>query len=106
MPRSAAFDYSLTNDDIDRCKSRLANYNDGELGRFLDLAIYMTSPLANFGKQPRQAFIVRRNLAEEELSRRKGSQPSDNTLDGDLVRNRLHRRRQREHLALVEAAGL
>ena len=56
--------------DIDALRVRLQKMTDEELVRFGKAARLMCSPKANFGKPPREAFVIQLKEARAEWRRR------------------------------------
>lgn len=56
--------------DLEELRARLRKMNDAELRRFGRASRFMCSPEANFGKPPRENFVVQLNEAEAEWRRR------------------------------------
>ena len=52
--------------DLEALRARLRRMSDKELLRFGKSARYMCSPEANFGNEPRQAFVIQLWEAEKE----------------------------------------
>jgi hypothetical protein len=68
--------------DVPDLRERLGKMNDPELLRFGQAARFMCSRQANFGKPPRQNFVIQLEEAKLEWMRRqeyrKGESPNDN----------------------------
>jgi hypothetical protein len=56
--------------DLEQLRQRLARMGDTELRRYGDASKFMCSPGANFGKPPREVFIVQLREARAEWRRR------------------------------------
>jgi hypothetical protein len=56
--------------DVEELRKRLRKMSDQELVRFGKAARYMCSPAANFGKPPREPFVIQLNEARAEWRRR------------------------------------
>ena len=70
MQSSVGFSGSEDEVDLESLRTRLRKMNDAELQRFGQAAKYMCSPHANFGKPPRQVFVIQLEEVETERERR------------------------------------
>jgi hypothetical protein len=61
--------------DLEALRERLRRMIDRELLRFGKSARYMSSPEANLGKEPRQAFVIQLREAVEEWRLRQQASP-------------------------------
>jgi hypothetical protein len=59
--------------DLEALRARLRRMSDRELLRFGKSARYMCSPEANFGKKPRQVFVIQLREAQNEWRHRLGA---------------------------------
>ena len=60
--------------DLESLRARLRKKSDAELQRDIRAGEYMCSPHANFGKPPRQTFVIQLREAKAEWDRRKTEQ--------------------------------
>ena len=60
--------------DLDSLRARLRKKSEAELQRYIGAAECMSSPHANFGKPPRQTFVIQLQEARAEWDRRKAQQ--------------------------------
>ena len=56
--------------DLESLRARLRKMSDAELRRDIKAGEYMVSSHANFGKPPRQAFVIQLEEARAEQERR------------------------------------
>jgi hypothetical protein len=59
--------------DLDEFRARLRKMTDAELLRYGRAGRYLCSPEANFGKPPRDTFVIQLRLCREEWKRRKAA---------------------------------
>jgi hypothetical protein len=59
--------------NIEEFRARLRKMTDAELLRDGKAARYMCSKIANFGKPPREVFVIQLKLCREEWRRRKAA---------------------------------
>jgi hypothetical protein len=78
--------YSGNDLDCDALRTRLRQMTDGELARFGRTAQYMCSRRPNFGKPPRQVFVIQLEEARIEWNRRKAERKAK-TKDQDGATN-------------------
>ena len=57
--------------DLVSLRARLRKKSEAELQRYIGAAECMCSPHANFGKPPRQTFVIQLQEAQAEWERRK-----------------------------------
>jgi hypothetical protein len=61
--------------DLEYLRARLRKKSEAELQWYMGAAECMCSPHANFGKPPRQTFIIQLQEAQAEWDRRKAQLP-------------------------------
>ena len=59
--------------DVEELRARLRKMTNAELLRDGKAARYMCSKIANFGKPPRETFVIQLKLCREEWKRRKAA---------------------------------
>ena len=65
------YDLAGENDlNVEALRVRLRRMSDRELFRFGKSALYVCSPEANLGKEPRQVFVIRLREAQNEWRHR------------------------------------
>ncbi len=67
--------------DLETLRARLRRMDDAALRRFGRAARFMCSPKANFGKPPRENFVVQLEEATAEWRRRHDERDSGNPPD-------------------------
>lgn len=71
MQSSVGFSGNENEVDLERLRARLRKSSDAELQRDIRAGESMCSPYANFGKPPRQVFVIQLGEARTEWLRRK-----------------------------------
>jgi hypothetical protein len=59
--------------DVEEFRARLRKMTDAELLKYGRAGRYLCSPEANFGKPPRETFVIQLKLCREEWKRRKAA---------------------------------
>jgi hypothetical protein len=59
-----------TEQDTEAKRHRVTRISDDELLRELEASAYMCSPLASWGKPPRQSYLIQREIVRLEICRR------------------------------------
>jgi hypothetical protein len=62
--------------DLESLRARLRKKSEAELQRYIGAAECMSSPHTNFGKLPRQTFVIQLQEARAEWDRRKAQEPT------------------------------
>ena len=68
---SVGFSNSENEVDLEGLRTRFRKMSDAELRRDIKAGEYVCSPHANFGKPPRQVFVIALREARAEWERRK-----------------------------------
>jgi hypothetical protein len=63
--------------DLDKLRERLRGMDDAALLRYGRAGAYLCTPEANFGKTPRQTFVIQLAETRAEWKRRRGLPPGE-----------------------------
>ena len=96
---------SWTEHDTQRARERIARMTDEELLKSLEVAEYMCSPRAYWGKGPRESYLIKRELVREERRRRVATEMGLSASNPPSVREKLDTTCIHDSDFLLEMAG-
>jgi hypothetical protein len=71
---SVGFSSNENEVDLEGLRARFRKMSDEKLQRDIQAGKYLVFPQANFGKPPRQVFVIALQEAQSELKRRRNSE--------------------------------